>query len=121
MIATTVAAPALSFALFYVADLDASYDFFAHTLGHTPDPSGDVPAFRQFAAGPQGIAFGLLLADDHTPSPGEIDLYFGTPDIAALRDAWVARGVAATPLVTMPFGTIFEVATPDGRKLTQLG
>ena len=121
MTATTVAAPALSFALFYVADIDASYDFFANTLGLTPDPSGDGPTFRQFTAGPQGIAFGLLLADEHTPSPGEIDLYLGTPDIAALRESWVARGVAATPLVKMPFGTIFEVTTPDGRKLTQLG
>ena len=121
MTATTVAAPALNFALFYVADLDASYDYFAQTLGLTPNPSGDVPNYRQFAASPQGIAFGLVQAGEHTPAPGEVDLYLGTPDIAALRDAWIARGVDATPLTTMPFGTIFEVATPDGRKLTAIG
>jgi predicted enzyme related to lactoylglutathione lyase len=121
MTTTTVAAPALNYVLFYVSDLAASHDFFARTLGFTPDPSQDGPTFRQFAAEPGGVTIGLLQADDQTPPPGEVDLYLGTPDIAALREAWVGRGVAAGPIVQMPFGKIFEVTTPDGRKLTPIG
>lgn len=121
MSATTVAAPALNFVLFYVADIEASHAFFANTLGFNPDPSQDSPTFRQFAAGPGGVMIGLLQASDETPPPGEVDLYLGAADIAALREAWVGRGANATPIVQMPFGKIFEVATPDGRKLTPIG
>lgn len=121
MSATTVAAPALNYVLFYVADVEASEAFFTDTLGYTADPSQSGPNFRQLAPVPGGATIGLLQADDQTPPAGQVDLYLGTPDIAALRAAWVARGVAAGPIVQMPFGTIFEVATPDGRKLTPIG
>ncbi len=121
MSATTVAAPAIDYILFYVADIEASHAFFVDTLGFTPDPSQDAPTFRQFAAGPGGAMIGLLQANAQTPPPGEVDLYLGTPDIAALRERWVARGADAGPIVQMPFGKIFEIKTPDGRKLTPLG
>jgi predicted enzyme related to lactoylglutathione lyase len=121
MTAATVAAPSLNFVLFYVADINASADFFANTLGFTLDASQSGETFRQFTAGPGGATIGLLQADDQTPTPGEVDLYLGTPDIAALRATWTGRGAAATPIVQMPFGKVFEVTTPDGRKLTPIG
>jgi predicted enzyme related to lactoylglutathione lyase len=106
MTATTVAAPSLNFVLFYVADIETSAKFFANSLGFTLDPSQSGPTFRQFDAGPGGATIGLVQTDDRTPPPGEVDLYLGTADIAALREAWVGRGLAATP---------------DGRKLTPIG
>jgi predicted enzyme related to lactoylglutathione lyase len=121
MTAATIAAPSLNFVLFYVADLDASAEFFANTLGFTLDAGQSGPVFRQFTAGPGGATIGLLQASDQTPPPGEVDLYLGTPDLAALRETWTGRGIAATPIVQMPFGKIFEVTTPDGRKLTPIG
>lgn len=121
MTAATVAAPSLNYVLFFVSDIEASTDFFANALGYTLDPSQSAPTFRQFAADPNGATIGLLQADDQTLPAGEIKLYFGTPDIAALRETWTGRGVAATPIVQMPFGRIFEVTTPDGHKLTPIG
>jgi predicted enzyme related to lactoylglutathione lyase len=121
MTAANFTAPSLNFVLFYVADLDASAEYFANTLGFTLDAGQSVPNFRQFNAGPGGATIGLLQAADQTPPPGEVELYLGTPDLAALREAWTARGAAATPIVQMPFGKIFEVKTPDGRKLTPFG
>jgi predicted enzyme related to lactoylglutathione lyase len=120
MIATTIAAPSLNYVLFFVADVEASAAFFADTLGFTLDPSQSGPDFRQFAADPGGATIGLFKASDQTPPPGEVALYLGTPNIAALREAWVERGLAASPIVQMPFGKIFEITTPDGRTLTPI-
>lgn len=110
----------LNYVLFFVADIDASYDFFANTLGFTPDPSQAGEGFRQFFAGPEGATIGLFQAGEGTLPAGEVALYIGTPDIAALRETWTGRGLAASPIVQMPFGKIFEVQTPDGRTLTPL-
>lgn len=118
---STVAAPALNFVIFYVADLDQSYRFFKETLGFTHLPESDGPVFRQFDGGAGGLGFGLLQASEQTPPPGAVDLYLKADDLAALRESWVANGVAATPIVSLPFGPIFEIATPDGRKLTPIG
>ena len=117
---TTVAAPALNFVIFYVADIDESYRFFKETLGFADVPEAGGPNFRQFDGG-AGMGFGLLQADEETPPPGAVDLYLKPDNLEALRASWVANGVAATPIVQMPFGQIFEVTTPDGRKLTPLG
>ena len=121
MTAATVAAPALNYVLFFVADIEASAAFFTNSLGFALDPSQSNPTFRQFDSGSGGATIGLFQSDDQTPPPGEVELYLGTPDIAALREAWVGRGLAATPIVQMPFGKIFEVQTPDGRTLTPIG
>lgn len=118
--ATTATASALNFVVFYVSDIEASHDFFARTLGLTTLPEGDGPGFRQFAAGPGGSGFGLLQASEQTPPPGAAEVYFGTDDIVALRDAWIANGATVAPIVQMPFGKICEVVTPDGRTLTAL-
>ena len=120
MTTTTVAAPTLNYVLYFVSDIDASHKFFT-TLGFSPDPSQDSDGFRQMAASENGVIIGLLQANDQTLPAGEVNLYFGTPDIAALREAWTARGIAASPIAQMPFGNIFEVMTPDGQRLTPIG
>jgi predicted enzyme related to lactoylglutathione lyase len=117
---TPVAAPALNFVVFYVADLEQSFRFFKETLGLIDVPEGHGPNFRQFDGG-AGMGFGLLKADEQTPPPGAVDLYLKAENLEALRESWVANGVAATPIVQMPFGPIFEITTPDGRKLTPIG
>ena len=110
----------LNYVLFFVSDIDASYDFFANTLGFKPDPSQTGDGFRQFFAGSDGATIGLFRAGEGTLPAGEVALYIGTPDIAALRETWTARGLAASPIVQMPFGKIFEVKTPDGLTLTPI-
>jgi catechol 2,3-dioxygenase-like lactoylglutathione lyase family enzyme len=117
--ASKVAAPALNYVVFYVANLDDSYRFFGETLGFTHQPEGDAPGFRQFDGGGMGI--GLSQVREGTPPPGAVELYLKADDLPALREAWLANGVEAGPIVQMPFGKIFEIATPDGRRLTALG
>lgn len=119
MTATTTA-PSLDFVVYYVADLDTASRFFKDTLGFTPVPEGDGPGFRQFADG-SGAGFGLAQAGERTPAAGEVRLYYKTADIAALREQWMANGAAAAPIITLPFGKVFEVITPDGHTLTALG
>jgi hypothetical protein len=116
---TTVAAPALNFVIFYVAEIEESYRFFKETLGFADMPEASGPNFRQFDGG-AGMGFGLLAADEQSPA-GAVDLYLKAENLEALRASWVAHGVAATPIVRMPFGPIFEITTPDGRKLTPIG
>lgn len=116
---TTTAAPALDFVVFYVADLDASCRFFEGALGFARQPEGDSPVFRQFIDG-AGHGFGLAQAGERTPTAGEARLYYKTTDLAALRERWTANGVAASPIVPLPFGKVFEVATPDGYTLTAM-
>jgi predicted enzyme related to lactoylglutathione lyase len=118
---STTAAPALNFVIFYVADIDESARFFKETLGFTHLPGSDGQGFRQFDGGANGLGFGLLQASAQTPPPGAVDLYLKAENLETLRASWVANGVVATPIVPMPFGPIFEVTTPDGRKLTPIG
>ena len=117
---TTTTAPMLEFVVYYVADLDDSSRFFEDTLGCTPVPEGDSPGFRQFADG-AGNDFGLAQSGERTPAAGEVRLYYKTADIAALREQWTANGAAASPIIALPFGKVFEVSTPDGYTLTALG
>lgn len=116
----TVTAPAFDFVVFYVTDLDASCRFFEQSLGFARLLEGDGPGFRQFVDG-KGMGFGLSETRDDAHRPGEVQLYLKSDDLAGLRDAWQARGVAATPIVEMPFGPIFTIATPDGCTLVPLG
>jgi predicted enzyme related to lactoylglutathione lyase len=112
-----VAAPSLDFVVYYVADLDATSGFFKDVLGFSPAPEGDSPGFRQFVDG-AGAGFGLAQASEQTPAAGEMRLYYKTSDLAALREQWTASGTTLSPSVTLPFGKIFEVSTPDGHTLT---
>ena len=115
----TITAPGLDFVVYSVADLDTSLRFFRDTLGFTHVPQGDTPGFRQFVDG-TGNGFGLAQAGEGRPAAGAVRLYYKTGDIAALREQWTVSGLAASPIVAMPFGKIFEVVTPDGYTLTAL-
>jgi catechol 2,3-dioxygenase-like lactoylglutathione lyase family enzyme len=114
------AQPALYFVVLYVSDLDASTDYFTRTLGFTSDPgqSGDI--FRFLHSGPGGIDFGINLVGDDTPPAGTVELYFKTDDVSAVHTDLTAKGLAATPVVSRPFGTIFSVQSPDGAPLVFL-
>lgn len=113
-------APGLDFVVYYVADLEHARAFFANTLGFTELPEEAGPGFCQFVDG-NGNGFGLALANDETPAAGDQRLYYKTTeDIAALREAWQTQGASVSPLLTRPFGTTFEVTTPDNHTLTAL-
>lgn len=116
---TTTTAPSIDFVIYYVAVLDTSLRFFEGALGFTRMTEGDGPDFRQFVDG-AGNGFGLLQASEGTPAAGEVRVYYKTPDIAALRERWTAQGIIASPIIALPFGKIFEFATPDGYTLTAM-
>ena len=116
---TANTAASIDFVVYYVADLDESRRFFEEALGFNHHAEGDGPGFRQFTDG-AGNGFGLSQAGEGTPAAGEVRLYYKTADIAALRERWIGNGVAASPIVALPFGKITEIATPDGYTLTAL-
>ena len=114
MTTTSITAPALAFVLVVVDDLDASRRYFAEQLGliHRADQSG--ASFHQFTGGPGGIEFGLIAAKDWSDPAGTAHLYFYTDDIERLRATLLDKGVAAGPIQRPPFGTIFDVPSPNG-------
>ena len=116
----TTTAPTLSFALLYVADIDATRRYFTEQLGlaHLPDQSGAT--FHLFAAGAGGIQFGLIPAGESDPPAGTVQLYFYTQDLEGLRATLRDRGVDAGPIQHPPFGDIFDVPAPDGVPLTMM-
>ncbi len=117
--ATTIAAPTLSFALLHVADMDAAYRYCTEQLGFVPVPEYNGPAFRMFAPAEGGIPFSIAAAPE--PSKvGEIELYFYTQELENLRAALLDRGVDAGPIESPPFGQIFTVPAPDGVPLTMM-
>jgi hypothetical protein len=50
-----------------------------------------------------------------------VKLHFRTPELTGLHATLVGRGVEETPIMHMPFGSIFTVHTPDGAPLTMIG
>lgn len=113
-------APTLDFVMLYVADLDQALDYYTRTLGFRHLPEGDTPIFRQLAGGEGGASFAIRQADETTPPPGMVELYFKTADLDGLRAAWTGKGVEATPIASRPFGRIFTIRTPDGQSITAL-
>jgi hypothetical protein len=111
---TTSTAPTLSFVLLVVDDLDASRRYLAEQLGltHVPEQSGE--GFHQFISGPGGIDYGLISAQAWPEPAGTAHLYFYTDDIERLRATLLDKGVAAGPIQQPPFGTIFDVPSPNG-------
>ncbi len=116
---TKIAAPTLDFVTYYVTDLDQTSQFFSQVLGFTRVPEEDVPGFHQYVDG-GGNGFGIVQANAQTPPAGAINLYYQTPDIAALRTQWLANGAEVSPIVQMPFGKICTVTTADNQTLTAL-
>lgn len=112
--------PELNFVLIYVSDMDASYNFFTNILGFEPASESDStsPGFRQLKNN-GGVDFALILPDDvDRGKPGEVELYFKTDDIQAMREAIISKGVSAGSVIDRPFGQVMPLPTvPDGVKV----
>jgi catechol 2,3-dioxygenase-like lactoylglutathione lyase family enzyme len=110
--------PALDFALLFVADLDSALSYFTETLGFTRVPDQDTPIFRYLRGGEGGIDFALRQSAPDTPPPGAVQLYFRSPDLAALHSEWSGRGAQLGPVEQRPFGATFSIGGSDGLVLS---
>ena len=98
----------------WVDDVDASCRYLSEQLGLKREPGGDGEGFRQFAADPGGIGFGLIATGPQGPQAGAVRFYFYTDDLDAVRAAQEERGVLVGEVQRMPFGTIFNVPSLNG-------
>jgi catechol 2,3-dioxygenase-like lactoylglutathione lyase family enzyme len=112
--------PVLDFVVFYVSDIEESFAYFTEKLGFKPIPEQSGPIFRALIGNEEKIGFGLNLASEETPPAGTVELYFQTDDIGELHTSLTAKGAGTTPVVQMPFGSIFSVQTPDKHALVML-
>ncbi len=112
--------PVLDFIVFYVSDLDASLAYFTEKLGFQPLPGQDGPVFRSLSGNEERIGFGLNLADENTPPAGTAELYFKTDNLGELHTTLTAKDAGTTPIIRLPFGSIFHVRTPDQHPLVML-
>jgi hypothetical protein len=117
----TATIPALDFVVFYVANLEESLAYFTEKLGFKSLPEQDGPEFRTLMGSEEKIGFGLNLASDRTPPAGTVELYFKTDDLADLHRAYTAAGAGTAPMLSLPFGQVFNVQTPDRHALVMLG
>ncbi len=112
--------PVLDFVVFYVSDLDESFAYFTEKLGFTPSArEGEV--FRGLSGNEEKIGFGLNLAGSDTPPAGTIELYFKTDNLEELHTTLTAKDAGTTSIVRMPFGSIFNIQTPDKHAFVMLG
>jgi hypothetical protein len=80
------------------------------------------PTFRGLSNGQEGPGIGLMqVTEAYQPRSGVVELYFRTPELAALHATLAGRGVETMPIMPMPFGSIFTVHSPDGAPLTMIG
>jgi catechol 2,3-dioxygenase-like lactoylglutathione lyase family enzyme len=112
--------PALDFIVFYVSDLDESFAYFTEKLGFTHDGEQNGPVFRGLKGGDEKIGYGLNLASEQTPPAGTVELYFKTDDLEGLHTTLTAKGAGTTPIIQLPFGSVFNVHTPDQHALVML-
>jgi predicted enzyme related to lactoylglutathione lyase len=99
------------YVVFYVADLEASTRFFSEVLGLERDSSQDEEGFRAFSG--ETLNFGLAQTKEELPPAGTIQVYFRPANLEGLREEVAAKGGKVSPLLTLPFGTIFNVPAPD--------
>jgi catechol 2,3-dioxygenase-like lactoylglutathione lyase family enzyme len=114
------AMPKIDFVIFYVSDLEESRIYFTEKLGFTYVAEESGPQFAQLKGGEGGPGFGLVEVNAETPKAGNVRIYFKTDNLAGLRATLVNRGVAATTIEQRPFGSIFDVPTPDDQFITML-
>ncbi len=114
------ATPALDFVLFHVADLGSALAFFSEKLGCARVLDEDAPGFH-FLRGGHGVDFGLAQVHPGGPAAGTVQVYFKTADLEGARAALLRQQVDAAPIVSLPFGPVFDVGAPDGFALTMLG
>jgi catechol 2,3-dioxygenase-like lactoylglutathione lyase family enzyme len=118
----------MAFAMFilYVADQQASRDFYRSVLGH--EPSLDVPGMTEFELGAE-CSLGLMPEDgihriigDALPHPREgrggprAELYLRVEDVQASYDALLnAGGTPVSPPALRNWGDVAAYGTdPDG-------
>ena len=114
--------PALDFVIFYVANLDESLAYFTEKLGFKSLPEEkDATTFRTLIGSDEKIGYGLNLVSEHTPLAGTVELYFKTNDLAGLHNAFTTNGAGVTAILSLPFGQVFNVQTPDRHALVMMG
>jgi predicted enzyme related to lactoylglutathione lyase len=110
------------FVLLYVADPQASAEFYTRLLDREPRDAS--PNFVMFELKP-GLMLGLWARRDVEPAPhgqadtGELAMAVGTnEEVEALSADWNGKGakILQEP-VTMDFGRTFLAADPDGHRL----
>ena len=111
--------PTLDFAMLYVSNIDDAFDYFTQKLGFQFIPEESAPTFR-YLRGDGGIDFALHQATSETPSAGSVHLYFKTLDLEGTHTAYTQRGVQATSIMQLPFGSVFNVDAPDSLLVTLL-
>ena len=105
----------------FVADVARSVAFYRDVLGFDAQDSKDfygTPASAEVVSGPARIALGAR--DVGTPSAEQRQiLFFETDDVAAMRNAVMARGGKPTELEKVNWikMQMFEVRDPDGHTL----
>lgn len=103
-----------------VSNLQRTIDFYCHKLGfRCNDTFGDPPVWCDLSRDGCSIMFNAppsqdVSGDGSRRSRDHQIFYFNTPDVAALRDEFVARGVPVTDLRVTVYGMKeFEVRDPD--------
>jgi hypothetical protein len=109
-------APSLAFVMLYVADLDSATGYL-ESLGFRYAPEESTPIFREFVGG-DGQPFAIRLSTPDSAKTGTVELYFKTPDLAALHAELSQKGISIGAITPLPFGTVFEVPSLDGHRLT---
>lgn len=113
--------PVLNFIVFYVSDIDESSAYFTEKLGFKPIPEQSGQVFRGLSGNEEKIGFGLNLASSDTPPAGTAELYFKSDNLEELHTTLTAKDAGTTSIVRMPFGSIFNIQTPDKHPLVMLG
>lgn len=117
---STATIPVLDFIVFYVSDLDESLTYFTEKLGFKSDSEQNGPVFRGLKGSDEKIGYGLNVASEETPPAGTVELYFKTDDLEGLHTTLTAKGAGTTSIIQLPFGSVFNVHTPDRHALVML-
>ncbi len=113
--------PTLDFVVFYVSDLAESVAYFTEKLGFEATPGQDGQIFWGLSGNEEKIGFGLNLVSENTPPAGTVELYFKTDDLEELHTTLTVRDAGTTSIIKLPFGSVFNVQTPDKHALVMLG
>jgi catechol 2,3-dioxygenase-like lactoylglutathione lyase family enzyme len=109
--------PAIGFVVFYVSDMEQSVAYFTEKLGFKPIPGQSGPIFRGLAGSDENIGYGLNLVSEDTPPAGTVELYFKTDNLEELYNSFSAKNAGTTSIMQFPFGSVFNVKTPDKHAL----
>ena len=105
----------LSYAIKFVADMDAAVAFHRDKLGL--EPKFESPFWSEFATGETTLA--LHPASEKNPA-GKIELGFGVPDLEKFHQAMTAKGVAfSMPPTKQDFGGMLaRFADSEGSQIS---